>query len=338
MSATAPDNTRNPVGVTEPAGALTLRDRIRGALVGLAAGDALGTTVEFSPPGTFTPPTEIVGGGPFRLRPGEWTDDTAMALSLADSLISTRGFDPLDQAERYVAWWRRGMWACNERGCFDIGGTTSGALAAFEDSGEPSAPNRDDVYSAGNGSIMRLAPVPLAFASDPLRAIELAGRSSLVTHARVECVDACRYLAGLLVGALQGAGRDGLVRPFFEPAGAEGVWQRSPLCPAIAEVAGGSYLEREPPQIKGTGYVVRSLEAALWAFAKANDFAEAVRRAVALGDDADTTGAVVGQLAGALYGYAGIPERWRKVIARESEIVGLADGLHALAADSAASA
>jgi ADP-ribosylglycohydrolase len=305
--------------------------RYRGALVGLAAGDALGTTVEFSIPGTFSPPTEIVGGGPFRLRPGEWTDDTAMALCLADSLVASQGFNTHDQAERYVRWYHHGLWACNQRGCFDIGGTTRNALENFLETGEPCAPNAIDNYSAGNGSIMRLAPAPLAFAESPLLAIEMAGLSSAVTHARVECVDACRYLGGLLVGALQGASRKELTRPFFEPAGAEGVWRNDPLCPAIAEIAGGSFLEREPPDIKGSGHVVRSMEAALWAFGGAGDFADAVRRAVALGDDADTTAAVAGQLAGAVYGYEGIPQRWRDVLARLPEIVDLADGLHELA-------
>jgi ADP-ribosyl-[dinitrogen reductase] hydrolase len=309
----------------------TSLDRTRGSLVGLAAGDALGATIEFSRPGTFTAPTEIVGGGPFELRAGEWTDDTAMALCLADSLVSCKGFDARDQAERYVRWHRDGLWASNDRGSFSIGGTTRGALEHFLKTGEPTAPNANDASATGNGSLMRLAPAPLAFAREPLKVIEYAAQSSRVTHARVECVDACRYFAALVVGALQDRGRDELTRPFFEPEGAEGIWQREPLCAAIAEIAGGSFKEREPPVIQGIGHAVRTLEAALWSFAGADDFAGAVRRAVALGDDADTTAAVTGQLAGAVHGYSGIPERWRRILARESEIVALADGLHALA-------
>src|SRR5437660_8300431 len=106
-------------------------DRARGALVGTACGDALGTTVEFAPPGTFSPLEDMVGGGPFGLMPGEWTDDTAMGLCLAESLIESGGFDPRDQLHRYVRWWRDGHLSSNGR-CFDIGAQTSMALAEFE--------------------------------------------------------------------------------------------------------------------------------------------------------------------------------------------------------------
>ena len=137
---------------------LSVQDRYRGALLGLAAGDAVGTTLEFKPPGTFEPITGMVGGGPFRLDPGQWTDDTSMALCLAESLITQQGFDPADQMARYVRWWREGHLSSNGT-CFDIGGTVRGALSRFEISGEPFSGSTDP-QSAGNGSIMRLAPVP----------------------------------------------------------------------------------------------------------------------------------------------------------------------------------
>jgi ADP-ribosylglycohydrolase len=99
---------------------MDLRERYRGCLLGLAAGDALGTTLEFKPPGSFQPIEDMVGGGPFNLRPGEWTDDTSMALSLAESLIERRGFHPADQLSRYCRWWREGYLSSTGR-CFDIG-------------------------------------------------------------------------------------------------------------------------------------------------------------------------------------------------------------------------
>ena len=108
-----------------------LRNRYHGTLLGLATGDALGTTLEFRRPATFAPIDDIVGGGPFHLAPGKWTDDTSMALCLAESLIGRRGFDPLDQLERYVRWWRDGHLSSNGR-CFDIGTTVRTALARFE--------------------------------------------------------------------------------------------------------------------------------------------------------------------------------------------------------------
>ena len=166
------------------------RARYQGSLLGLAVGDALGTTLEFCPPGTFRPVDSIPGGGPFRLKPGQWTDDTSMALCLADSLLACGTFDPADQMRRYVRWYRQGYLSSTGR-CFDIGRTTADALQRFEQSGEPYC-GLTDPQSAGNGSIMRLAPVPLFFAGNPARAIRYCGDSSRTTHGATEAVDACR--------------------------------------------------------------------------------------------------------------------------------------------------
>ncbi len=111
-------------------------ERYRGSLLGLAVGDALGTTLEFKAPGTFKPIKDIVGGGPFHLKPGQWTDDTSMALCLAESLIEKNGFDPVDQLERYVRWYRQGHLSSTGK-CFDIGGTVRSALSRFERTHEP---------------------------------------------------------------------------------------------------------------------------------------------------------------------------------------------------------
>lgn len=296
-------------------------DRARGALIGLAVGDALGTTLEFRRPGSFEPLTDMVGGGPFNLRPGEWTDDTSMALCLAESLVETGRFDPYDQMERYARWMRDGHFSVKGY-CFDIGITTRKALVEFENSGNPfsgpTAPN-----AAGNGSLMRLAPVPMAYCDDPAEAVRLAAESSRTTHGAPECVSACRYFAGLIVGAIQGVTKDELLSPGFSPL-AGGVGD---LAPGVAEVAGGSFLRREPPTIQGSGFVVRSLEAALWAFARSRSFEEGALLAVNLGDDADTTGAVYGQIAGAFYGESGIPARWRAVLAMRDVIERLAGAL-----------
>jgi hypothetical protein len=160
---------------------------------------------------------------------------------------------------------------------------------------------------------MRLAPVPLFFARRPEVAIRRAAESSRTTHGAPEAVDACRYLAGLIVGAVQGRSKKELLAPLFTPVAA--LWNREPLAPRIHEVAAGSFLCREPPQIRGPGYVVESLEAALWAFAKSTSFEHGALLAVNLGDDADTTGAVYGQLAGAYYGADAIPPGWRSKLA-----------------------
>jgi ADP-ribosylglycohydrolase len=250
-----------------------------------------------------------------------------MALCLAESLLECRGFDPADQLRRYVRWHREGY--LSSRGhCFDIGGTVASALRRFEASGEPYGGSTDP-YSAGNGSIMRLAPVPLFFARDALEAVARAADSSRTTHGAAEAVDACRYLAALIVGALRGASKEELLSDHYSPAA--GLWDEKPLAPRVAEIAAGSFRRREPPAIRGTGYVVESLEAALWAFDRGSSFREGALLAVNLGDDADTTGAVYGQLAGAHHGEAGIPAEWRERIVMSDRIASFADRLFAAA-------
>lgn len=300
-------------------------DRYRGALLGLATGDALGTTLEFQPPGSFQPITEMVGGGVFNLQAGEWTDDTSMALCLAESLVEQHGFDARDQMRRYVRWMDDGYYSVKGV-CFDIGGTTAGALNRFKRTGEPYAGVPD---GAGNGSIMRLAPVPLAYALHPRAAIAWAGASSRTTHGAPQAIDACRYLAALIVGALCGAEKEELLADHYSPV--PGYWQAEPLYPDIAAIAAGSFKHKQPPEIQGRGYVVPSLEAALWAFYHADTFRDCCLLAVNLGDDADTTGAICGQLAGAYYGEQGIPAAWREKLAMRGQIEHLADGLYELA-------
>ncbi len=300
-------------------------DQSRGCLLGLATGDAIGTTVEFMPRGTFEPLTDMVGGGPFGLEPGQWTDDTSMALCLATSLVERGGFDARDQMERYVRWWRDG-YLSPTGDCFDIGNTVRDALTRFGQTDDPFAGSTDP-YSAGNGSIMRLAPVALWCAPDADAAEQMAAESSRTTHGAPEAVDACRLLSRLLVRALGGADKaDLLTDSDFSGS------------PQIQSIASGAYLDKIAVEIEGTGYVVPSLEAALWCFARTDTFRDAVLMAANLGDDADTTAAICGQLAGAHYGVSAIPTRWLAQLAMHDAIVDLADRLiggHASASDAA---
>ena len=299
-------------------------DRYRGALLGLAVGDALGAPLEGLRAGWFEPVEEMVGGGFHGVEPGQWTDDTSMALCLAESLIERGGFDPIDQLERYRRWYREGYLSSKDH-CFGIGGTTRESIECFEETGEPYG-GTEDPNKAGNGSIMRLAPVPLFFAHDPREAIECSAESSRTTHAARNAVDACQYFGGLLVGAVNGTNKDELLSGRYSPV--PGLWEEQPLAPEIDEVAAGSFKNRQPPQIEGSGYVVRSLEAALWAFCNSSSFEGGCLLAVNLGDDTDTTGAVYGQLAGAFYGVEDIPERWTNVVFQRSAIEGYAERLY----------
>ncbi|HHX99825.1 MAG TPA: ADP-ribosylglycohydrolase family protein [Methanothermobacter sp.] len=281
-------------------------NKFLGSILGLAVGDAMGMPLEFSPPGTFQPVNDMIGGGPFNLGPGMWTDDTSMALCLAESLTECEGFNPIGQLTRYTRWLKEGHLSVNGN-CFDIGNTTRQALRKFEDTGEP-YPGPDHERSAGNGSLMRLAPIPLFYMSDPSNAIELSGQSSRTTHNHPLAVDACRYYGALIHGALLGKPKDELLSPRYTPL--QGYWEENPLEPEIDEIACGSYKEKEPPEINGKGFVVKSLEAALWAFYNSQNFKDGCLKVVNLGDDADTTGAIYGQLAGAYYGKSEIPIKW----------------------------
>jgi ADP-ribosyl-[dinitrogen reductase] hydrolase len=291
-------------------------DRFRGALLGLAVGDALGTTVEFKPRGTFEPLRDIVGGGPFDLKPGEWTDDTSMALCLASSLVERGRFDPVDQMQRYCRWHETGYLSSTGR-CFDIGNTVSTALAKFKMSGDGFA-GPTDPRSAGNGSIMRLAPVPMFFFHDYAGAVHHCGESSRTTHGATECVDACRLFGGMIHHALAGASKESVL--LGEATTFHGA-------PKIETIARGEYQSRRMAEIRGTGYVVESLQAALWCFTHSETYEEAVILAANLGDDADTTAAVCGQLAGAFYGESAIPSRWLATLVMRDEIAALAKKL-----------
>ena len=260
----------------------------------------------------------MVGGGPFGLEPGEWTDDTSMALCLAASLVETDGFDARDQMERYCRWWRKGYLSSNGR-CFDIGATVSGALARYERTGEPIAGSMDP-HSAGNGSLMRLAPVPMFYSHDQALAVRYAGESSKTTHGAREAVEACQLFGLMLVKALAGASREEILAA---PEGS-GIEFSEPKIAAIAE---GAWKQKKESQIRGTGYVVDALEAALWCFYGTDDFRAATLGAANLGDDADTTAAITGQIAGAFYGLEGIPRSWREKLAHYELIEGLADDL-----------
>jgi ADP-ribosyl-[dinitrogen reductase] hydrolase len=296
---------------------MDLKERFRGCLLGLAVGDAVGTTVEFRPRGSFEPVTDMVGGGPFNLQPGQWTDDTSMALCLATSLVECGGFDPRDQMERYCRWAETGYLSSTGR-CFDIGGTVASALRRYRQTGDPFA-GSSDPFSAGNGSLMRLAPIPMFFFPDVEAAEYFAAESSRTTHGAAECLDACRLLARILCRALSGRPKQEVVlgdRQTFR--GAE----------KIVAIARGAYLEKSESDIRSSGYVVETLEAALWCFVHTGSFKEAILKAANLGDDADTTAAVCGQVAGAYYGAHHIPAAWLDRLAFRREITELADRLY----------
>src|SRR5438105_4775902 len=184
-------------------------DRYVGCLLGLACGDAVGTSVEFKQRGSFPPVTGMAGGGPFDLQPGEWTDDTSMALCLATSLVHRGGFDPVDQMSRYCNWRSVGYLSSNGR-CFDIGITVAGALDRYLATKNPFAGDPDP-RSAGNGALMRLAPVPMHYCRSATDTALYAGESTRTTHGAQEAIESSRLFALHLRQALLGIGKDGIL-------------------------------------------------------------------------------------------------------------------------------
>ncbi|MBC6438390.1 MAG: ADP-ribosylglycohydrolase family protein [Rhodobacteraceae bacterium] len=266
------------------------RNRARGMLVGLAVGDAVGTTVEFCERGSFPEVTDMIGGGKFQLEPGQWTDDTSMALCLADSLLHAGGWDAADCMRRFLDWHEEGHNSVTGE-CFDIGTQTTGALTRFKSTGAPYAGPTEEAQS-GNGGLMRLAPVVIAFGADPDEIRHAARLQSRTTHGSETCLRLAADMATQL---------------------ATGHHQTLPV-PA------------SPPE-EVTGYAVHTYDAACWAVGHTSTFRDAILAVVNLGGDADTAGAIAGQIAGAFYGYDAIPEEWRERLWWHDEIVERADRL-----------
>ena len=276
------------------------KNKAFGSFFGLIVGDALGAAVEFKKRGSFKKVEDMRAGGPHGLEAGFWTDDTSMALCLAESLTES-GFKLQDQLEKFLSWYRDG-YLSSTGSCFDIGANTARSLEYYEKNRElPPARDR----AAGNGSLMRLAPVPIYFRDDFADAVKYSGESSLTTHNNQMAVDSCRYFGGLLQQFINAR----IEMEAFKVKVIKDTAVDLDLDGRIIEAVNGAF-KKKRAQIKSDGFVINTLEAGLWSFLNSDSFAEAVLMAVNLGDDADTVAAVTGQLAGAYYGYQAIPDKW----------------------------
>ncbi|CAM4791332.1 unnamed protein product [Rotaria magnacalcarata] len=313
-------------------------NRVKGSMFGMTLGDAVGTHIKFLPRQYLKeiPVRDLHEGRTWCLKKGQFTDDTSMALCLAASLVCRRDFVPYDQLVRYKWWYRNGYMSLNGK-CFDIGASTSQSLCEFErrqrlfankyqipldeiDSlSDHYLLEKFDVFcsangAVGNGALMRLAPVPLFFYRDPIQAVEFSGISGIITHDDQRVYDACRYYGALIVAALRGEAKSQLLDNDF-------YWKHiqwfnnKPLTLEVINIAHGSYKKPGGHRdgIRGNGYIINALEAALWAFYyDENSFEKGLLDVVNLGDETNTTAAIYGQLAGAYYGYDCVPDKWKK--------------------------
>ncbi|KAL0486643.1 ADP-ribosyl glycohydrolase [Acrasis kona] len=309
-------------------------DRFLGSLVGLAVGDALGTTNEFVPQHAVKPIADIIGGGKFRLLPGMWTDDTSMALCLAESIIESSGkFDGVDQQERYYRWYMDGHLSSTGK-CFDIGKTVRKHLLENLKEKREFHPHISDGAS-GNGALMRMCPITLLHSLLKFNDSVLykSGLNSMTTHPSEISRDCSRYFAALIVGAINGATKQDLLKPLYTPSHlSSDYWENNPLREEVLSVVRDqTYLSKTPPDIQNGAYVVISMEAALWGFFNYNSFEEGALAISNLGDDSDTVAAIFGQLAGAFYGFDGIPATWREKITLLPLLICFSKELHSMA-------
>ena len=292
-------------------------DRAVGALLGLAIGDALGAPVEGRERDSYPRMTDFTGGGTYGLAAGEWTDDTAMAICLAESLLAQGALDEAHLLQSFLRWYRLGENACGGR-AVGISEKTRRVLEAFEENGSLDAAR--GIANAGNGCLMRLAPLAIFHQRAPETACQSAERQARLTHTAAEAVASAGLLAELLAAALAGGNRAAVLAVADRAAH-----------PSLAALAGGGYRGKERSRISSAPRALDTLEAALWCLGRASDFESALIEAVNLGGDSDTIGAVTGQLAGALFGAGAIPRRWIDGLHSATRIADLAGRLHARA-------
>jgi ADP-ribosyl-[dinitrogen reductase] hydrolase len=295
----------------------SIESRYAGTLLGAACGDALGATLEFKSRETVRRMypdglRDIVGGGAFNVAPGETTDDTAMMLGIARA-CTAEGIDLDAVAANFVAWW--------ESGPKDIGNATRAALAKiqrgarWDRAGEELQTETPDGV-AGNGSVMRIAPVPLRFRSSPARMVQAAIDTSRVTHADPRATWGCVAVAQGIAHLLDGGDVDGVLE-----AAARDI--------PVPEVVQAVEAARSTPygQVRSNGYVLSTITASFWCLLHGAHAEDVVVEAVMMGDDADTTGIVAGALAGAAYGIEAIPQRWLDVVDHREELEEIAKRL-----------
>jgi ADP-ribosyl-[dinitrogen reductase] hydrolase len=304
--------------------ARTLRDRFQGALLGLAVADALAAHTQFRKPGSFSPVGDLLGGGPFDLPRGAWTDDTAMALLLAESLLTRERFDAHDQVSLYARWQREGYGSATGQ-CVGISASVARALATAQYRRQPFAGSHDP-DQLDKDPLSRVAPAVMYFFANSATAISSAAEAARITAQAPVVLDCVRLLAAMLRLALAGRDKATVLRPPRD------TWASANPRNEVLAIFDGSYARRMPPEITGGGNVLQALEAGLWAFHRAESFREGALLAANLGRDSDVVAAVYGQLAGAYHGVSAIPGIWRNSLMKNEVVIDTADRLltHAL--------
>lgn len=303
-----------------------LEDKIIGGILGVVTGDALGLSVQFLSRSEIRqkPVTGMRAGGAFNTPAGTWSDDSSLTLCLVESLVE-RGYDVRDIADRFVRWYSEGYWTPFGE-AFDVGGATAFAMQRLMKGASPLEAGPDDEHSNGNGSLMRILPAALYFAHLPEQdLIAKICEVSRITHGHPRSLLGCSLYALLVQSLLTGRKPEEAYADILSRS--ETLFQGTEMereLPYYQRILDGTLPKLNDDLIESSGYVVHTLEAALWCLLTSQSFAETLLKAVNLGDDADTVGAVTGGLAGIFYGFSLIPEEWVKRLIRSKEILSLA--------------
>lgn len=290
-----------------------MENKFKGALLGLIVGDALGAPFEGMSGDNIEFKGKMQGGGPHNISAGQWTDDSSLALCLAESLIKD-GFDLKSQLKRYSSWFKDGYLSSKDR-AFGIGRNTSISITDYIQEGIL-PPERE--RAAGNGSIMRLAPVPLYFINNYKKTIYYSAKSSRATHNNPMAVDSCKFLGSFIFNAIHNKNKNYLINENFKDL---------ELDDRVLKTVRISNNKLTKEDINPDAFVLNTLQASLWSFNNSDSFKSAVIKAVNLGGDTDTIAAVTGQMAGSYYGSDNIPDKWVNRLAKKELIMSMIRGL-----------
>jgi len=302
---------------------LSRKDRVLAGLWGAVVGDALGVPVEFRSREEIRQQlvTDMRGNGTHRQPAGTWSDDSSLLLCTTDSLLRF-DFDTEDIGHRFVQWYQQQLWTPHGK-VFDVGVTTARALGRIATGVRAEVAGSDSESSNGNGSLMRILPVALRFASQPVKVmLDRIHRASAITHRHLRSQMACGLYALVTRELLSGVNPDRAFRQavagfrsFYEP---DPYWavELDHFQLALAADVG----TRPESEIDSSGYVVHTLTASLWCLLTTDNYRDCVLKAVNLGDDTDTTGCVAGGLAGVAYGVGSVPQNWIHQLARQPEL------------------
>jgi ADP-ribosylglycohydrolase len=303
-------------------------ENIKSCFLGLAIGDALGVPVEFKRRPYFKdqPVVDMLGYGTWNQPPGTWSDDSSLTFCLAESLV--QGYDLHDIGRKFVAWYSEGYWGAHHT-LFDVGATTRVSLVRIRDGEDPRFSGELDEASNGNGSLMRIAPAPLYFCNEPDEVLfQRIQEISAMTHGHFRSVLACVIFSKIMIELLKGVEKSKALQNASASISDLSLKNKfnADEMKNFESILSGKIHRVNEDQIQSSGYVLHTLEAALWCFLRTDSYHDAVLKAVNLGGDTDTTACVTGALAGLYYGEPSLPEAWLRKLARQQDIVKLSEG------------